>query len=224
MARLIGSSNGRISYVVSDIDETLYTNREYTFFRGQRELEGAVKVLRVSMHTVREMIGIKAAELRDVLGREVTRTETVSALGIPGSEWEEIRYQTWQPKMWLRPDPELCQAVETFQRESGIKVCFATNAPGQKGAETLEVLGFPKDSFPFFCPETLGYLKPDLQFFLRIAQELEVAPDLCTAIGDRQMSDVDPALKAGFSCGFVVQGRDDFLSVLFELKLRERSA
>lgn len=224
MARLIGSSNGRISCVVSDIDETLYTNREYTFFRGQRELEEAARVLRVSVHTVKEMIGVKAVELRDTLGREVTRTETVSALGISGSEWEEIRYQTWQPKMWLRPDPELCQAVETFQRESGIRVCFATNAPGEKGTETLEVLGFSKESFSFFCPESLGCLKPDFQFFSRIARELEVDPNLCAAIGDRQMSDVAPALKAGFSCGFVVQGRDDFLSVLFELKLRERSA
>ncbi len=223
MAERLGIQTGEELIAVIDVDETLYTNPPYTRFRSQQELEEAARILDVDLATVTAMITTKHEELRCTLDREVTRTETVCALGITSAAWDEVRYRTWQPEQWLSSDPGLCEAVRTFQLQTGMKVCFATNAPGEKGRKTLQVLGFSEDSFLYFCPENLGCLKPDFQFFSRIAEKLEVLPIQCLAIGDRQMSDIDPAIAAGFSCGFVVQGRDDFLGVLSTLTGRRES-
>lgn len=225
MAECFGFLSGKEIVVVVDIDETIYTEPAYTSFRQVGELKEIALILGLrGISQSREVVVAKRHKLEQQYGREITLTETVYALGITHKEWDRVRNLLWQPENWLRTDIDLCRALDAFRAAGTMSLCFASNAPLEKARQTLRALGIrTKKSIKVFAPENLGCSKPDPLFFLRIAEKLRTPPAQCIAIGDRKMSDVDPAIAAGFSCGFVVQGQDDFIGVLHKIAGRRES-
>ena len=200
-----------------DIDDTLYTNPHYRKEGARRELCEIATKLGVDYATVQERVNAKRSEIKDAADREPTLTETVYALGITREQWNELRCRVWQPCEWIAPDPELYTKICWLVRKnSECQIAFGTNSPVAVGRETLRALGIP-DIFRVFGPESFGVSKPDQMFFLKIAASFETNADAWISIGDRKMSDAEPALAAGFCAAVIVQGRDDLVEFLNHL-------
>ncbi len=203
-----------------DIDDTLYTNPNYRKEGAKGELCEIAMKLGVDYVTAQERVNAKRSEIKDA-AREPTLTETVYALGITHQQWNELRCRVWRPHEWIAPDPELCTKICWLVRKnSRCQIAFGTNSPVDVGRETLRALGIP-DIFRVFGPESFGVSKPEQMFFLKIAASFATNADAWISIGDRKMSDAEPALAAGFSGAVIVQGRDDLIEFLNRLLHQE---
>lgn len=221
MAERMKIWDGSPVWVVCDIDSTLYTNPDYIQASSKQEIAEVAKVLGVPTEETLRIIRQKYKDLYRRIPREITLTETVYALGITQKQWGELRCRAWEPEKWLAQDVEMCEALNRLSvSENTLGVCFATNSPVAVGRRTLNVIGINYPPHLLFGPENVGCFKPDPRFFPYIAECLQASPNECISIGDRKMTDGDPAIMAGFSCAFVVEGRDDFIATIQQLILR----
>jgi len=218
VAQRMGKWDNSPVWIVSDIDSTLYTNPEYIRLCSIREVTEIARILGISTEKAEQKIMRMRKKLSLRIPREITLTETVYALGLTEDEWGELRCRAWEPEKWIKYDAELCAALEEFRiLPNVLGICFATNSPIEIGRRNLYALGIPCESNLLFGPENLECSKPDARFFPRIAASLGVSTTQCVSIGDRGMSDADPAIVAGFCCAFIVEGRNDFICTLRKL-------
>ena len=200
-----------------DIDDTLYTSDQYREVGTERELCEIAAELEMDYTTAKMHISAKRQEIENTMGRKSTLTETVYALGITCERWSELRHRAWRPKEFLAPDSELCAIMHRIIGATPeCRIAFGTNAPKLVGREVLRVLGIA-ESFPVFGPESFGISKPDPNFFLCIAASFNTQPQHWISIGNRKMSDAEPAIVAGFCAAIVIRDRDELIEFLEKL-------
>jgi putative hydrolase of the HAD superfamily len=61
----------------------------------------------------------------------------------------------------------------------------------------LEQYGLAKFFESQLVSQTIGFYKPDIRLFLRVCEDLSVAPDECIMVGDRIDCDIAPAKTLG---------------------------
>ncbi|MAF14018.1 MAG: hypothetical protein CMI53_03950 [Parcubacteria group bacterium] len=215
----MGSVTEGIVGVVSDIDNTVYCRSPEYFAAGsRRELEGCASVLGLAFGKFEPMFKSKQGEIAARTGRKVTVTETVYELGVTPEQWSDLRCVAWQPEKWISSDREICQLLVELSQH--FVLAFGTNSPIEIGKRTLQAIGIAEvvPQATVFGPEILGASKPNPAFHAGIAARLQLEPENCISIGDREFSDGPPAIAAGYSGAIIVPGsRNELVEVIQQL-------
>lgn len=204
--------------VLLDIDDTLYHHPKYRALGGKAEVAAVARFLRCSIEEAETRIRSQKKYIWRITGVEATLTQTVCAFGMPADEWNRIRCGIWKPSQWLSRDSELCQAIDMLVSHPRIHhVVCGTNSPLAVGIETVATLGLP-DTLLVFGPESFSCSKPNQGFFCGIVQAMHSDMSNWISIGDREISDCNPALAAGFAGAILIQGRDDLVKTIHILR------
>ncbi|MBD3216674.1 MAG: HAD-IA family hydrolase [candidate division Zixibacteria bacterium] len=163
--------------------------------------------------------------LPDLIGREVTVDEIEEANRKSIESYAPSLYSAtiWQ---FVRPDVEKFNKLRGHFdslnlsrfyefRDEAIDVCrklsqkytlaIAANQPAST-ADYLEEKGILQ-YFDFKeMSGSIAYSKPDYRFFLYIAHKLDMRPEDCVMVGDRQDNDIVPAKKLGMKTVRVMVG------------------
>lgn len=133
----------------------------------------------------------------DVLGLTPERLQTAAASS--GMKWPMVDRQD------LYPDAIGC--LEAL-RAAGYRTGIAGNQPAQ-WAEHVRAMNLPVDVVG--CSGEWGAEKPSPEFFARVIEAAEAAPDEVAYVGDRLDNDVIPASEAGMVAVFLRRGPWGFL-------------
>ncbi len=81
--------------------------------------------------------------------------------------------------------------------------CYVASNAKESDAEQMKAafarLGLERYFSGFYTSKELGACKPDVEFFEKLAEKLECAPEQITYVGDSYENDIVPAKKAGMS-------------------------
>ncbi|MDO8559719.1 MAG: HAD family hydrolase [bacterium] len=203
-----------IQGVILDIDNTVYSNSGYFSAGSCGEIAEVAQLKGWKKETVEDRLRTLRQDLAHRVGRPATLTEAVYAFGVTPEEWNQLRCRAWQPEQWLSHDDAICAYfVRLAERFSTI--AFGTNSPSAVGERVLRCVGLRAalPTAPVFGAETFAVSKPDPQFFARIARHLELPPEVCLSVGDREFSDGPPAIAAGYAGAVIFpDGRDELLA------------
>lgn len=184
------------------------------------------------MEAVASIVGNSPQEMRGKIdsyqkeqkatGHTPTMTESVYYFGISPKQWSHLRQEVWRPEAFLQPNPCFVAAVEKAARR--FKVAFATNSPCNVGIRVLKCVGLNDqiDSglVHVFGPEDCGISKHDTTFFQKVAKFLNLSPRLCLSIGDREKTEAEIAMKAGYTGAFIIENVSETVAVLENCLLR----
>ncbi len=98
--------------------------------------------------------------------------------------------------------PDVVPALQQL-KAAGYLLGVTGNQP-EGAAEQLDALGLPFDLVASSAVWNIS--KPDVQFFERIAQELDLPPDQIVHVGDRVDNDILPAQQIGMHAVFLRRG------------------
>lgn len=202
----------KVTGLVFDIDNTIYTNPEYIAQGTINEIEEVGKILGIT--EIAKAISKRRKEIaQKKVDRKATMTETVFSLGITKQQWSDLRFKAWRPEEWLDADPEVARLIVELSKE--FTVSFGTNSPKRVGEKICRLIGIPEHVVPssrIFGPENLGTNKPDPNFFRGISSRIDIKAEELISVGDRRFSDGPPALEANY-CGAIIipGGRDEFV-------------
>jgi len=192
-----------VEAVIFDVDGTLYDHarlRRRMFVRLLRRLATSrsgwrdVRVLRTFRRT-RERLAL--AEVDDV-----GRRQFVEAAAATGSSVDEVRAIV---NRWIELEPlafmgrYAAPGIGGFVRglrERRVRTGVFSDYPAD---DKLSVLGVSVEVVRDAAALDVGRLKPHPQGFLRVAELLNVRPDRCLIIGDRDDRDGEAARRGGFS-------------------------
>ncbi len=160
----------RISALVFDLDNTLYTNADYTEFQYRILEERLAGFLGVDPEGARQELARQRAG-RAAAGLPPTSLANLCvALGVDIATSVRWRVEEIRPAEWLAADPELARALRELA--SRYPLALVTNNPRSVGFASLEALGVG-DFFSAIVglDDTLAS-KPDPAPFILAAQRL----------------------------------------------------
>lgn len=197
--------------LIFDMDNTLYTHREYA------EHQEAVLVRRLAEemgwgldeagHRVDEFRRGYAAGHR---GNKPSLGNTFLALGVDMATSVRWRNEEIRPEDFLTADPDLRHTL--FQLAEGYSLGVVTNNPVDLARRTLNVLGIGEGFRVLVGLDTTLKSKPSLEPFRSACEALELPPGECISVGDRFGVDIEPALELGMG-GILVDSVGDLYTL-----------
>lgn len=191
----------RTKLVIFDLDGTLYDKKGLPFRLVLSQL-GHLSLLRSERKVRRELagrfFGSEDAFYEAFFGR-------LSALCNCSAEVAQQWYETSYMPAMVRILKKHYRVRKGWQemigrlRDKGIRIAVLSDYGCVK--EKLEALGFDlalADGI-YSCP-SIGALKPAVETFLGVAARMNVQPEDCLAVGDREDTDGRGAFYAGIPC------------------------
>ena len=181
--------------VVFDLDGTLTDNmachaEAFAIFLHRHGLPEFTMAMRERLD------GKRNSEIFPILfNRELSREEIQAFSDEKESAYRELSRER------LRPLPGAIELLDRLAAR-GIGVAVATSAPEKNVAHTLGAIGLAERIGVITRSDTVPRGKPFPDVFLRAAEELGVAPDLCLAFEDAPVG-VTAARRAGMRCALI---------------------
>jgi phosphoglycolate phosphatase/putative hydrolase of the HAD superfamily len=206
----------KVSALVFDMDNTLYTHDEYLRFQIESPVRRLAEDRGVSFDEMRGAVNAcrkKYAEENN--GAQLSLGNVFKSFGVSMEETIRWREELYRPEEFLREDEELRKALLLLAARFSLGLY--TNNPVQVARKTLACLGV-EDCFPVIVGlDTCLVSKPN-ELSLRKTVEL-LGADMagCVAVGDRYDIDLALPLKLGMG-GILVDGVSDVyrLPAVFE--------
>jgi phosphoglycolate phosphatase/putative hydrolase of the HAD superfamily len=197
----------RVSALIFDMDETLYTNPAY----AQRQTDCLIERLGIVRGVPfedmrRELESYRSGWAADHGGRKISLGNTLAAFGISIAEGGRWREELIEPALYLREDPKLRETLSILGASRGLAV--VTNNPVLVARKTLAVLGVEDRFTAVIGLDTCGVSKPHRAPFLKAAECLGASPGACVSIGDRYDIDIGLPLELGMG-GILVDGVEE---------------
>ncbi|MCF7928956.1 MAG: HAD family hydrolase [Spirochaetales bacterium] len=184
----------KIRAVVFDIDGTLYPNRSMVlrsipFFLFHMRFVGAFGKVRREIRNARPIDVFRKVQA-DFLARRmkmssVSRSEQII---------DRLIYTNWERTFrGIRPFPNLRTVLDGL-KEEGYLLAVLSDFPVEAKLSYLGLEGYWNCSL---CSEDTGYLKPNPEPFLQIAECLRVSPEEVLYVGNNYDYDIKGASQAG---------------------------
>lgn len=156
---------------------------------------------------VAQYAGVPELTLAGVLGGLIERREHHRTL------FAYLQIESVDPNIFgyrIEPRDLYPDVLPTMQglKSAGYRLAVTGNQPSG-AAEQTRALGLPVDFIG--TSSDWGVAKPDPEFFTRLAEELDLAPDQIVYVGDRLDNDILPAQEAGMHAVFLRRGPWGFL-------------
>jgi phosphoglycolate phosphatase/putative hydrolase of the HAD superfamily len=197
----------RISALIFDMDETLYTNPAYAQLQNDCLIERLGRIRGKSFEDMRvEVEAYRSSWAAAHGGQKISLGNTMKAFGISIEEGVRWREELIEPARYLGKDPVLGEALATLGASFALGV--VTNNPVLVARKTLAALGVEDRFSALVGLDTCGVSKPHRAPFLRAAELLGAAPETCVSVGDRYDIDISLPLELGMG-GILVDGVED---------------
>ncbi|HEC78549.1 MAG TPA: HAD family hydrolase [candidate division WOR-3 bacterium] len=199
-----------IKAVIFDLDGTLYQS---TVIR-EKFAEAAYLTLsrfqKITLADARKLIETRRDELGKKTGAGVPYTLVLKSFGVPIEFWHRENINYFDPRKYLSRDKRLIESLVRLKEQ--YKLAVLTNNNLVQSERTLEALGITNLFCRIFTYNTYKLLKPDITFFKKAAEDLQVIPGECLFVGDRYDVDLEPALSLGMKIRHV-KGPEDIYSL-----------
>lgn len=204
----------KITGIMFDIDNTLYSNEEYAFEQSDIQVRAFARLQRIKAEEAREMIAAeREAWAACHNGEQVTLANIFMKFGISVDQVIEWRNKLIKPENYLKNDDRLIREFNVLA--SKYKLTAITNNPVSTGRRTLDALGLS----PFFEHivglDTTGVSKPAPAPFIKGVEMLNIPSDGIISIGDRYSIDIATPLALGMG-GILITGPEDIYSLTKE--------
>jgi putative hydrolase of the HAD superfamily len=190
-----------IKALVFDLEGTLYNSRELAnewrvqVFKLLKEKTG-----RSEEDILKEFLKI-TEELREQGFRRPPVSMIVEKVGITREEFYKA-IDSVDAKKFLKPDPELKQALEHMKKRW--KLAMLTNLSRKSTLNIIEALDLDPEIFnPLITASEMEKGKPDPEPFKKIIEYLGLEPSSIMMVGDSISSDLAPAKKLGMKTALV---------------------
>ena len=201
--------------MVIDIDGTLYDKKKYIHFIEQSK--------QIEITLLSTMLKIPHREFIQLLEQQKTSLNinsdinAILHMGIRFDQWTQVRISsTWISQ--LKKNTKLTNAIVNFP---GI-IVFASNCPRCIAERILRLFNLEK--FQLFTYESIGFIKPNPEFFIKIARLLGKNPSQLISIGNNLEHDCLAAQLAGFQQTVLVNGPLDVIKHLKGYQLKTNTS
>jgi len=194
--------------LIFDMDLTLYRNEAYYASQIENQVVLLAQDRGESVASLRARLDAWDAEYRAAHeGRKPSFGNTLlGALGYPIAQSVALRRRAIRPEDYLEADPRLDATLGVLA--SSYALVLVTNNPRDVAERTLDVLGVRRWFPRIIGLDEAAHSKPHPAAFDLAYQELDLAPSLIVAIGDRFPVDLEVPLSRG-SGGILVESMDD---------------
>lgn len=204
----------KISALIFDIDNTLYSNEEYAFEQVDVQIRAFARLQRIKPDEAREMVEAERRAWADAhKGEEITLANIMLKFGIPIDQIIEWRNKLIKPENYLKPDERLIR--EFNELASKYKIIAITNNPVSTGIRNLEAIGISSFFEHVVGLDTCGVSKPAPAPFIKACELLGVPFEEIVSIGDRFAIDIATPLNFGLG-GILVTGPEDIYFLMRE--------
>jgi HAD superfamily hydrolase (TIGR01549 family) len=185
-----------------DLDGTLYTHHWVRLAMAGELLLGGWPVIGTLRAFRGEHERLRAAQIEhgDPFREQIRRTAERTGLSASVVEQTVTEWMIRRPQRWIRTfrREKLFSEIDEYRRAGG-RTALVSDYPAR---EKLSALGL-SGAFDavIACGEPGGpcRLKPHPDGYLAAARSLEISPELCLVIGDREDADGEAARAAGMS-------------------------
>ena len=185
-----------------DLDGTLYTHHWVRIAMAAELVLGGWPVIGTlrAFRSEHERLRAAEIELADPFREQIRRTAERTGLSASDVERTVTEWMIRRPQRWIRAfrRQELFSEIDEHRRSGG-RTALVSDYPAR---EKLSALGL-SHAFDAVvaCGEPGGpcRLKPHPDGYLAAAKRLDVSPELCLVIGDREDADGKAAAAAGMA-------------------------
>ncbi|MDR1411400.1 MAG: HAD hydrolase-like protein [Spirochaetaceae bacterium] len=197
----------KVSALIFDMDNTLYTHDEYIRFQIESPIRRLAERRGVSFDEMRDAVSAcRKKHAEENRGAQLSLGNIFKSFGVGMEETIRWREELYRPELFLGRDGELREALLR------LSACFSlglyTNNPVQVAGKTLACLGV-EDCFPVIVGlDTCLVSKPSGISLRKTAELLGADARNCVSIGDRYDIDLALPLELGMG-GILVDGVSD---------------
>jgi len=186
----------KISALIFDIDNTLYTNEEYLVHQIDVQVQKFADMEGISFKEAEKRID----KARQNFAHEHQGAKTSFALIMKGfgySVEESIKWrkELIQPEKYLKKDEKLRAVLEKLSHS--YKIISVTNNPVDIGWRNLKAIGIEDFFMDIVGLDTCYKSKPAEEPFLKALEILKLPASECVSIGDRYDIDIVTPVKLG---------------------------
>ncbi len=190
-----------IKAVGFDVDGTLYyAPKELEEFFGE-------KLRQEIFEKLAEKLGVNLVEVEKIYWRKKnllgSNTATMESFGFDGERFFQELFDQFPLEKYLEKDERLVKMLAELEEE-GYRLFLISNGTGKQVRRKLKLLGIEEDWFESFvtCYD-YGWVKPQLEPFLKVTEEMGLEPNECLYVGDRCETDAVGAKNAGMRVAII---------------------
>ncbi|MCR4940480.1 MAG: HAD family hydrolase [Treponemataceae bacterium] len=200
-------TEGKISALIFDIDNTLYTNDQYLAHQIDVQVQRFADLEGISFSQAEKRI----EDAREAFAVTHGGAKTSFALVMQGFGYSveksiEWRKELIQPERFLKKDEKLHHLLEKLS--ATYKIISVTNNPADIGWRNLKAIGIDDFFLDIVGLDTCRKSKPAEEPFLKALEILGLPAEECVSIGDRYDIDIATPLRLGMKGILVSNSRD----------------
>ncbi|MBS3106267.1 HAD family hydrolase [Candidatus Woesearchaeota archaeon] len=175
-----------------DFDNTLYTNRRMAEHQADVLYRFVAEKTGLSLEEAKRSFDERLRKFAQQFGVPVSRSWGIPIWYASGAEWNAYRDEHIAARGYLERDERLIAVFERL-RSQRFDLAVASNSPQKFIREALGLLGIEAK---VVSSDLVHAFKPSIDFFWLATHHLEVQPEACISIGDRDC-DISPANALG---------------------------
>ncbi len=191
---------GKVKAVGFDVDGTLYhAPKELEEFFGE-------KLRQEIFEELAEKLGVNLVEAEKIYWRKKnllgSNTATMESFGFDGERFFQELFDQFPLEKYLEKDERLVKMLAELEED--YRLFLISNGTGKQVRRKLKLLGIEEDWFESFvtCYD-YGWVKPQLEPFLKVTEEMGLEPNECLYVGDRCETDAVGAKNAGMRVAII---------------------
>ena len=182
-----------IEAVILDIDQTIYKNQYLSYAYDEAMVDLLAKKNDIDITAAKERLENKKKYIRSVDGLSST-TKALLELGVTLDEWIDFSCSHVDPRRYLTKDSAAIHTVKWLSENFKIAVISNNNAIQLfRTYEAIGVDSYLSDVATLSISST-KILKPDVSLFRMALSRVNVIPPNALAVGDREDTDLAPAI------------------------------
>jgi putative hydrolase of the HAD superfamily len=202
-----------IKVIIFDLDGTLYKSKEIAEKFARAAHYTLSKFKNIPLDDARKLIEEKRQEMEKEYSDSVPQTLILNSFGISTESWHKENIDFFDPRDYLTKDEKLKKSLDGLKKRYRLTVL--TNNNKIQTERTLAALGLNALFDRVYTYNSFKLLKPNPEFFQKAVEDLNVEPEACFFIGDRNSVDLEPAKKLGMFT-YKVKGPEDIYDLLIE--------
>ncbi len=202
-----------IKVIIFDLDGTLYKSKEIAEKFARAAHYTLSKFKNIPLDDARKLIEEKRQQIEKEYSDSVPQTLILNSFGISTESWHKENIDFFDPRDYLTKDEKLKKSLDGLKKRYQLTVL--TNNNKIQTERTLAALGLNALFDRVYTYNSFKLLKPNPEFFQKVVEDLNVEPESCFFVGDRNSVDLEPAKKLGMLT-YKVKGPEDIYDLSIE--------
>lgn len=202
-----------IKVIIFDLDGTLYKSKEIAEKFARAAHYTLSKFKNIPLDDAQKLIEEKRQQIEKEYSDSVPQTLILNSFGISTESWHKENIDFFDPRDYLTEDEKLKKSLNGFKKY--YRLAILTNNNRIQTERTLAALRLNDLFDRVYTYNSFKLLKPNPEFFQKVVEDLNVEPEACFFVGDRNSVDLEPAKKLGMlTCK--VKGPEDIYDLSIE--------